>query len=391
MENSGRKNTITITNCDSYGGQSLACYFLQESERQGRGHTTIKVTARDRKHCENLREMGAKVYEVDFEKPETLRQAFRDCDYVVLIPEITESRLRDAERTIEALEQERVRNVLLQSFLGADTKETDLHQLREYGRIEQMFMERLGDRKDICVCIFRYAFLQQLFLLWAPMIDQERRLRLNIGQNGRLSPVDLCDIVRATYDMFSGKHGKEKSSCPFGIQKQDQGFQLVPLDQRHHKQRYTLTGPETLEGEDIARRLDNALKERRDIRFEDEDRREMRRYFDRLRTDQLFARQCSEQERNCGRPLSEVLSSAFGGSEAWKHHKGKDRYHGHPRREHLTETKIELILDMLEIAKHGRADFVSDDLEKLIDHEPENLEDFFRRYRDEFERGYQNA
>ncbi|RUS31438.1 hypothetical protein BC938DRAFT_477801, partial [Jimgerdemannia flammicorona] len=62
-----------------------------------------------------------------------------------------------------------------------------------------------------------------------------------------------------------------------------EGFRWAALDHRHHKQMYRLTGPELMDGEEIARVINETVRPDKEVRFEPVSRGEMRRVLEKLR------------------------------------------------------------------------------------------------------------
>ncbi|RUS16785.1 hypothetical protein BC937DRAFT_90812 [Endogone sp. FLAS-F59071] len=298
QESLNRRHILTITSGDTFLGRCIAAYLLKESERDGRSRhheCRIRVLCRHDSDCDSLRDMGAEIFVTDYEDCEELREAFCDSEYAIFIPDMSRKRVRHGEAVIKAMEQENVCHVLMMSSLGAETDEKHLKKLHEYRRLEKYLEESLTKGKW---CIFRLDFFQQLFMFWAQMIQEEGILALNTGHDGRFAPVNICDICRATYNTVTGRGrrddrnraqgyavGQPSTSMTSDQRTNDSDtFRWAPLDNRHHKKIYRLTGPVAVNGEDIAQMINRVVDNDYDVvRFESISCEEMKKELERIR------------------------------------------------------------------------------------------------------------
>lgn len=116
------KNVCVITNVDSILGYALAYRFLEaikngeESDAQT-GHK-MRILCRDTHGLElkRLEEMGAELCKVNYKDEKELREALKNARNVILIPENSSDRLKEAECLLKVAKHQEVEHVSLMSL-----------------------------------------------------------------------------------------------------------------------------------------------------------------------------------------------------------------------------------------------------------------------------------
>jgi uncharacterized protein YbjT (DUF2867 family) len=103
---SNSSNVCVITNVDSLTGYALAYSMLEKIRNREDADSTrrIRVLTRSRDSQLNLdvlKELNAEVKEVNYNDESNVKEALRDARNVILIPEQSRERLREAENVIK--------------------------------------------------------------------------------------------------------------------------------------------------------------------------------------------------------------------------------------------------------------------------------------------------
>lgn len=106
QQSSTSKNVSVITNADSLLGYALAYRFLEairnKEEPEIQGGRKIRILCRETHGLgmKRLEEMGAEIQEVNYKDENKLQEALRNVRNVILIPENSSDRLKEAENLI---------------------------------------------------------------------------------------------------------------------------------------------------------------------------------------------------------------------------------------------------------------------------------------------------
>jgi uncharacterized protein YbjT (DUF2867 family) len=155
--------------------------------------------------------------------PESLVQAMRDTDELVLIPPPLAEKKLILHNCIKAAHQARTKFVLLVSQYGAEEPEFVFGQ--QFRDLEEMFKTEAELRS---YCILRPQYYVQNLLLLRDLV-KKGELPIPIG-SGRFAPVDADDVGEAT--------------C-----------KILQEPSKHVGKVYSLTGPEAMSTEEIAKKL----------------------------------------------------------------------------------------------------------------------------------------
>lgn len=122
QQSSTSKNVCVITNADSLLGYALAYRFLEairnKEEPEIQGGRKIRILCRETHGLgmKRLEEMGAEIQEVNYKDENKLQEALRNVRNVILIPENSSDRLKEAENLIKAAKQQDVEHFGLMSM-----------------------------------------------------------------------------------------------------------------------------------------------------------------------------------------------------------------------------------------------------------------------------------
>lgn len=116
------KQICVITNVDSLFGYALAYRFLEamrkNEEPETQGVRKIRILCRETHGLglKRLEEMGAELFEVNYKEENKLSDALRHVQSVILIPENSSDRLKEAENLIRVAKQQNVEFLSLMSM-----------------------------------------------------------------------------------------------------------------------------------------------------------------------------------------------------------------------------------------------------------------------------------
>jgi hypothetical protein len=332
--------------------------------------------------------MGGKVMQCDFSKPETLCKAFSGCEYVFFVPEMTETRMGDCECAIECMRKEGVSSCIMLSVIGSDADAANFQCLADYHKMEKMMEAKFGSDR---FCIMRCGFIQQMFLCLAPMMNEHNKMMMCCGA-GKFAPINMNDICEACFCMV----------CGTGMSAGGKSFKCMPMDKKHHKQCYNLTGPECISGADMCAEFNEACL--RDCKFESCTRDQMMQCFKGLANNETYACLCMKDEKvfcdDAGMNFNMFKTDMSGmhNDKAAKMVDAGDRmcawsqnekcYFGRPCCDMMMNMVwCSCLCELLEFCKDGHADFASNDLKKLTGHQGMSVENFFGGHKDHFMMG----
>lgn len=116
------KNTCVITNADSLLGYALAYRFLEairnKEDPESQGLRKLRILCRETRGLgmKRLEELGAEIQEVNYKDENKLKEALRNVHSVILIPENSSDRLKEAENLIKAAKHQDVEHFGLMSM-----------------------------------------------------------------------------------------------------------------------------------------------------------------------------------------------------------------------------------------------------------------------------------
>jgi uncharacterized protein YbjT (DUF2867 family) len=328
-----RQNRVAMTSCDYFGGHELARHLLQGHRKELEG-CNIVCTGVHLDRMKDLERQGAEIAQLKVDDIKQMQEVFRNCDWVVLVPIPESNRVQTTRNIMEAIKKANVKHVILVSRAGADSSEK-LSHLYQFAEIEQEF-KNYGFNWN---CVIRNEFAQNWFHAWSYPVEDKGQFPLSIGQDRKFAPIRIEDVSCAVKDIL---RGDSSGSTP----------KLVGSN-KHNKQTYTLTGPETVTGNKIVDELNRAVNG--SVSYNDVDRKQMEQVLRSVRD--------RENQRQQAR-----------GEDEDQH-----RFEGQP-----TEVQIQTILDYFDVVRAGHVDRTTEDLRKITGREGHRVESFFRDHADEF-------
>lgn len=116
------RNVFVVTNCDSLVGYAMAyrCLEAMENREEGpeiAGHK-LRLLCRSRSGygLSRLEKMGAEVMEVNYKDEDKLRHCMKDVMCVMMIPEFSSDREKEAECLIKAAKHQHVEHMSMLSW-----------------------------------------------------------------------------------------------------------------------------------------------------------------------------------------------------------------------------------------------------------------------------------
>ncbi|KAI9281649.1 hypothetical protein BY458DRAFT_499277 [Sporodiniella umbellata] len=216
---------LLITGADQWMGYAVTAHLAQFKNLQSQ----IRVLCESKSKCHGFAKAGIDVHQVDYMHSNQMAMAFRGVDHVVLAIGNEESRAKYARHICSVASRSGVKSIICLSNIGAVSRAHA--SLQEYHEIEQEVMV-----SSCAYTILRLDFLQQYFHLWASDSEKSKRLMLPITDNVELCPIDIGDVCRVIEALIL-----------------DSNHNLVNnLNQNHDGQVYTLSGPEAINGKQMA-------------------------------------------------------------------------------------------------------------------------------------------
>jgi len=166
--------------------------------------------------------------EIDYRRPDTLHVALTGIERVFLLTPFTENQVAIARQVIDAAKQAGVQQIVRLSVAGADAKPGI--QLSRWHREVEEYLEQSG----VAYTILRpNSFMQNYINQNGTTICQEGKFYLPLG-DARISYIDVRDIASVAATILTAD--------------------IV----QHQGEAYTLTGPATLSGQDVAAAISQA-------------------------------------------------------------------------------------------------------------------------------------
>ncbi|CAJ0856425.1 9037_t:CDS:10 [Entrophospora sp. SA101] len=319
--NGNYKPSVIITAADDYIGQSIALYLLCNHRDS---ISTVRAVAKyqNKSFVEELMDLGAEICLIDYDKSETLDEAFEgNFDIVIFNTESDEKRVQYAEKMIQAFKNMKINNVGMISIIGADS---DLKFLKAYKDVEDKLSHVIEN-----LCVMRLGLSYQNFFFFKPMIDNKCKIKLTLNpQQHKSALVDLNDIGKAIFKII-----------------------MTPPHKDHHQSSTSnnsnillLTGRENLSCEQIIKKLNNTID--LNISYEEISRDGLKKYLYSL----IERKQMNGENEEDSFLIKESVNHIY----------------------------MNTFLDLLDWIKTCESE-VSDDLEKVIGRPVENIDGFFKR------------
>lgn len=236
--------TILVTGATGNVGSELIKQLFKE-----KSNFNIKAAVHLVENAKKVEGAGIDVIQVDYNKPETLREALRDIDRLFFVPPESPNAIEHASNIVDEVKKSEIKHVVKLSALGADV-ESVVSSLRLHRQTEKI-VEEAG----IPFTFLRPAEFMQNFVNWYGLtIRSDNAFYLPAG-DPKVSFVDVRDIAAVAVKALTGDGNG-----------------------RHKGKVYTITGPEILSYHQAAEILSEATGKK--IRYlnvpEEEYRQEMK-------------------------------------------------------------------------------------------------------------------
>ncbi|KAI9300802.1 hypothetical protein BJ944DRAFT_170224 [Cunninghamella echinulata] len=325
-------------------GYALAYCLLQQQQHQRGGsdeNVQIRVLCKNKEGLDELSKMGADICQVDYNSEDQVRECFKNVKAGIMIPEHDRELAKKGENVFKSAKNENIEHLCMISLIGVDKLQQgrEFEYLNQYCELEKKHREMFGRDKGP---IIRCSMVDQWFYLLAPMIEKGV-LRLPIKKDQKWSMVDLNDIIEAIVKLANGSREENVLFGAIG---------------NGRKEIYHFAPQHVHQMEELAHHIGEGLG-RRELRYEQINKEEIRKWFSEMRDDNRFKERPSKPH-------------------------GDDKPHYFPIGRYLNDCMIDIHLEIWELANKGRMDISSNDLKELLDREPSGICDYFKNNSEQF-------
>jgi len=277
---------------------------------------------------QNLESKGSELIPVDFNDMQSIQQGLRGIDTMVFVPPMQQEKPDGwplvAERILQAAKAASVKSVLMISFIGCDQASAGL-RLRAFEKMETKVKEIYGQQQSI----LRINFGQQHLRLWARRIQVEGgKLSLPLGDS-KIAPVELTDVTRCIAKFMESQ---------------------MELPKEFRGQVFNLTGSKALTGKEIADLINEICLPKTKAQY----------------------KPCKREENEDATYIVEECRKRMS-QENW----------GEPWM--CTRAYVELILDILDVARDGKLQETTKDVHRITGQEPTPIDRMLKQYQKEFQ------
>ncbi|KAF9094040.1 hypothetical protein BGX23_002589 [Mortierella sp. AD031] len=374
LPSTGNKK-LAMTNVDSWLGCCIAVDLAENLQKKCPDVHLIALACKDNPHADldKLKKYkNVHIHKVDYNDEKSLEKVLHGCDCTILIPEMTENRVKHAKNTLCAMKANDIKGCLMLSCAGTD-QDHGLKEIRTFHEVEKAVEEACE-----CYMILRKTILNQCFLLWSPIVKEKSEFLMSCTAQCQMAPIDACDVISAITTIIvdhcrdGDKRGHRGGDDTDNVD-DESGDDHYNFGGDHKNKKYALTGPNKLTAQDFVQALNEATGQR--VQFKEVSRDELKKYFESLKKCEGRSEDLSVDRYH--EILAPQVAIEVDDDEDDIVHDGD--HHMAP-----TESMINLLLDELELIKKGEAGFVSGDLEKIIGHQGKTVKDFFQKYKDDF-------
>ncbi|KAF9932703.1 hypothetical protein FBU30_007546 [Linnemannia zychae] len=354
---------FAITNVDSWLSYCIALHIAENFERKCPNIQLVVLTCKDAtSDLDKLKKFkNVHIHKVNYSDEKSLEKVFSGVDCSILLPEMTEHRVKHSKNILCAMKKVKVKGCLMLSVEGTDEHlDHGFHEIKTFVEIEKMVEESVS-----CYSVLRRSILNQCFLLWSSIVREKGEFPMPCTAECPMVPVDACDIICAieTIMMDSCSHSE---SNYYDIEESDDQWTFGSI---HKNKKFTLTGPFKITPKELVQILNDETGQ--NTQLKQVTREELKKYFESLKDHE----ECSENldVSSCHKMMDIPINEA-------------DDIHGDSHHRHMVpnESTLNLLLDELELVKKGKADLVTGDLEKIIKRDSKSVKDFLRKYKDDF-------
>ncbi|CAG8615603.1 19809_t:CDS:2, partial [Cetraspora pellucida] len=233
---------IAICSTDRWFGNVIARSLILDSGK--RSSITVRCLAQDvnNKHIKKLERLGGEIHKIDYDRPETIREALHGVCYLIFISEADKNRVKEAKIMADSAANKDVDNVIILSMEGAEDGDGKI--LHDFKEIERELVDL------IIILLPRNSFLQQAFFLWSPNIEDRGEINMTPRESNEWAPLNIDDLI-----------------CAIECLMMADGKVVTELSKKHRGKTYCLTGPELISGRKIADTINRVIEEKGDVDY----------------------------------------------------------------------------------------------------------------------------
>ncbi len=188
----------------------------------------IKAAVHSIENAKKVQYDKVEVVQIDYNKPETLKEAFKDADKLFLLTHPSPKSAEHESNLVTEAKKAGIRHIVKQSIMGADLQ-ADVEAMRLHRQAEKIIEE-----SGIPYTFLRpNEFMQGFINFQGPTIKSNNAFYLP-AQDAKVSIVDVRDIAAVAVKALTD-------------------------DNKHNNKTYLITGPETLSYYQAAEILSNAI------------------------------------------------------------------------------------------------------------------------------------
>jgi uncharacterized protein YbjT (DUF2867 family) len=221
------QRTILVTDATGNVGSEVIKQLSKDTS-----DINVRAAVHSAKNTEKLKPNGIEVTQIDYNVPETIRQALKNVDKLFFVPPESPDAIEHASNVISEAKKSEISHIVKLSAHGADA-ESIVSSLRLHQQTEKIIEE-----SEIPYTFLRPTEFMQNFVKWyGPTIRSDNAFYLPAG-NLRASFVDVRDIAAVAVKA------------------------LTEDGNRYDGKTYTITGPEILSYYQAAEIISNAINKK---------------------------------------------------------------------------------------------------------------------------------
>jgi uncharacterized protein YbjT (DUF2867 family) len=224
--------TILVTGSTGNVGSELIKQLSKDTS-----NVNVKAAVHSAKNAERLK--GVDTVQIDYDRPETLKEALNGVDKVFYVPPESPNAIEHASNFVKEAKRAKIKHIVKLSASGVDneTVRRGSSSLRLHHQTEKIIED-----SGIPFSFLRPGEFMQNFVNWDSPAIKEESVFWRVG-NTKVSVVDVRDIAAVAVQALINNR-----------------------DGRHNGKAYAITGPEALSYYQMAEILSNATGKRIDYR-----------------------------------------------------------------------------------------------------------------------------
>lgn len=248
-----------------------------------------------------------------------------------------------------------------------DSSGNKMKNLKQFLHLEKEVSKTFS--KD-SYCIVRSTLWHQFFYYFGPMIEDENQIIFTADKECKWSMIDLADLVDAVYNLSSEEYDQLSSTCSNLGQ-----YYAANLHKKKNITLFEFTGTHKITPKDAIKAASHGLQ-REGMTYKVVDEEVMYDYLYRIHNDNRFRQ----------RPIQHANDISVSLDHDNTNYLAKDRPYTFPLGRYLNKNLIQTLIEYWEVVGTGKADIITDQLEKAIHRKPQDLHEFFKNNQDQFRR-----